>query len=474
MRKILTILLIMILMPISCFAASGTISVTGASTAIVGNTVQVTVKLSGKSIGSWQMVLNYDKNYLQLTKSSAEAGGNVMANSVASAINSKTYTFTFKTLKSGSTTLSVGSYAVYDYNTFDEISISTSKKSIKIMTQAELEASYSKNNNLKSISVEGFELSPEFKSDTLEYSVVVPENTKEVKLSASASDSKASINGTGTFEVNQGSNKFNIVCRAENGSEKTYTVTIEVKDNNPINVDINGENHTVVKIADYLTAPTGYSESKVNINNIEIPAFYNGVTKFTLVGLKSPSGEINLYIYENDKYEKYNQFNFGNLNVYPLAIEKSLENYEKDNIEIQKEKVECLTLTKTSRFKLINALNIETNEKGLYMYDTKDQTLIKYDDEIVKMYEEKMQTFMYTTILFGASTVLSIFAILGLLKKKKKNKKVKKEEPKKEMTPKEIKKEEKKQEIIETTKEENEEEFYDIFEDNKKKKKKKK
>ena len=53
-----------ILIPINVEAASGNISVTGASTAIVGNKVTITVTLSsGTSIGSWQMDLNYDKNY---------------------------------------------------------------------------------------------------------------------------------------------------------------------------------------------------------------------------------------------------------------------------------------------------------------------------------------------------------------------------------------------------------------------------
>ena len=73
MKKITMIFLAIIclvLMPLNTMAASGSISVTSSSTAVVGNKITVTVTLSSStSIGSWQMDLNYDKAYLQLTGS---------------------------------------------------------------------------------------------------------------------------------------------------------------------------------------------------------------------------------------------------------------------------------------------------------------------------------------------------------------------------------------------------------------------
>ena len=69
MKKIKLLLwgfMVALMMPCMVNAASGTISVSGSSTAVVGNKVTVTVTLkSGTAIGSWQMDLNYDNSYLQ-------------------------------------------------------------------------------------------------------------------------------------------------------------------------------------------------------------------------------------------------------------------------------------------------------------------------------------------------------------------------------------------------------------------------
>ena len=160
----------LLFMPGMVDAASGSISVSGTSSAVVGNRVTLTVTLSsGTSIGSWQMDLNYDRSYLQLVSSTAEAGGTSMVNSSASGVRSKSYTFVFKTLKTGNTRVSVSSYLAYAYSDLSQISLTSSSKSIRIMTQEELEASYSKDNNLKSLSVtvgeESYEIDPDFSAD---------------------------------------------------------------------------------------------------------------------------------------------------------------------------------------------------------------------------------------------------------------------------------------------------------------------
>ena len=78
-----------------------------------------------------------------------------------------------------------------------EMTLNNNTKTVSIITQQQLEASYSKNNDLKSLSVEGYEITPEFSSSVTEYSVVVPENTKEVKINGAVSDYRSSLNGIG-------------------------------------------------------------------------------------------------------------------------------------------------------------------------------------------------------------------------------------------------------------------------------------
>lgn len=484
MRKLkywLITLFALIVVPLSVNAASGTIRVTGSSQVVVGNRITLTVTLSSSTaIGSWQMDLNYDRNYLQLTNTNSEAGGTMMANSSATGVKSKTYTFTFKALKRGSTSVSIGSYLAYAYDDLSKMNISTSSKTVRIITQAELEASYSKDNDLKSLSVEGFEITPAFDKDVTEYSVVVPENTTEITINAEENDSAASVTGAGTQTVTQGTNTFQIVVRAENGSEKTYNLTVEVKDANPINVTIGDETLTVVKIKEYLPVPNAYQETTVNINDFEIPAYTSELTGFTLVGLKDSSGNINLYIYneEDNTYEIYNELKLSNLTIYPINTDKVLDGYKSGTITINDIEVKSFYVNDDSRFAIIYGINVETGEEGFFKYDKNDQTAIKYDDEMINVLNEKIN--LYTYIIFGfiglfvLMFIILICALKGKKKHKSKNKENKEKLAEKKDDIKEIKEEKKKEQVIEEDKTKQQPIVYDNVDNKKKKKKNKK
>ena len=434
-KKIFMAMLIGLLFPCIVNAASGSINIASSSTVVVGNKVTVTVTISsGTKMGSWQMSLNYDKSYLQLTNSTARDGGTFMIDYAEDpGVLKKTYTFTFKTLKSGTTKLSVDGYRAYVSSDLSALSLSANTKQIRIITQAELEASYSKNNNLSALEVEGFTLTPEFKTDILEYSVVVPENTKEVNIKANVQDKRASVNGIGTQAVNPGANKFSVVVRAQSGAEKTYVINVEVKDENPINVTVNGKNYTVVKIKENLPAASLYTETTININGFEIPAYKNDNTNLVLVGLKDEEGNISLYIYNKDKneYQEYNEIGVNKITIYPLTSNEEIKGYKKDTITINSVKVDGYYYTKDSDYVIIYGINVETGDKGFYMYDKKMQSLIKYNDEYIIDLNKKIELYSYIIIGFSGVFILMIIIMIALAKKKsgkqKKQKPIEKE-----------------------------------------------
>lgn len=434
-KKFFMAMLIGLLFPCIVNAASGSINIASSSTVVVGNKVTVTVTISsGTKMGSWQMSLNYDKSYLQLTNSTARDGGTFMIDYAEDpGVLKKTYTFTFKTLKSGTTKLSVDGYRAYVSSDLSALSLSANTKQIRIITQAELEASYSKNNNLSALEVEGFTLTPEFKTDILEYSVVVPENTKEVNIKATVQDKRASVNGIGTQAVNPGANKFSVVVRAQSGAEKTYVINVEVKDENPINVAVNGKNYTVVKIKENLPAASLYTETTININGFEIPAYKNDNTNLVLVGLKDEEGNISLYIYNKDKneYQEYNEIGVNKITIYPLTSNEEIKGYKKDTITINGVKVDGYYYTKDSDYVIIYGINVETGDKGFYMYDKKMQSLIKYNDEYIIDLNKKIELYSYIIIGFSGVFILMIIIMIALAKKKsgkqKKQKPIEKE-----------------------------------------------
>lgn len=426
-KKFFMAMLIGLLFPCIVNAASGSINIASSSTVVVGNKVTVTVTISsGTKMGSWQMSLNYDKSYLQLTNSTARDGGTFMIDYAEDpGVLKKTYTFTFKTLKSGTTKLSVDGYRAYVSSDLSALSLSANTKQIRIITQAELEASYSKNNNLSALEVEGFTLTPEFKTDVLEYSVVVPENTKEVNIKATVQDKRASVNGIGTQAVNPGTNKFSVVVRAQSGAEKTYVINVEVKDENPINVTVNGKNYTVVKIKENLPAASLYTETTININGFEIPAYKNDNTNLVLVGLKDEEGNISLYIYNKDKneYQEYNEIGVNKITIYPLTSNEEIKGYKKDTITINGVKVDGYYYTNDSDYVIIYGINVETGDKGFYMYDKKMQSLIKYNDEYIIDLNKKIELYTYIIIGFSGVFILMIIIMIALAKKKSGKKK---------------------------------------------------
>ena len=81
------------------------------------------------------------------------------------------------------------------------------------------------NNDLGSISVEGFLLSPVFSKDVVNYVIWLPYETDHVTVTATASSKLAAVQVLGGEDLAPGAdNEIRIICTAENGQQKVYTV----------------------------------------------------------------------------------------------------------------------------------------------------------------------------------------------------------------------------------------------------------
>lgn len=86
-------------------------------------------------------------------------------------------------------------------------------------------------NTLSSLSIAGAEIS--FSETTLNYSATV--DADSTTITAKAKDSSASVSGAGNKTLKYGKNEFKVVVTAEDGSKKTYTLTITRPDNRNTN-----------------------------------------------------------------------------------------------------------------------------------------------------------------------------------------------------------------------------------------------
>lgn len=426
-KKLFSILisLCLVLVPFKVFAANASISLSGGNSAVVGSTITVNVTLSSSvGIGSWEYLINYDSSRLQLISGNTKV---VDYSQVSGGVKSKTYTLKFKALKSGAATVSVGSYEMYSYSDEAAMNVSAGSKTIKIITQAELEASYSKNNNLSSLSVNGYEITPAFDKNTLEYKVELPASVETIDVAATAEDSKSKISGTGSLQVAEGDNKFEIVVTAENGSTKTYVLVASVVDENPIKVTVSKKEYTLIKRASLLTKPELFTETTVKINDLDIPAFYNETAKITLVGLKDTEGNVSLFVYDNDKYYQYKELRFSNVVLMLLDNSNKVNYFNKADVTINDIKYDCLKSNKKSRFSLFYGMNLINGEKGYYLYEETEQTLQKYDGEVVDIVVSELKKVKKQEKIFmGLSGVLLLFNLITLIAFIKKNGKIKK------------------------------------------------
>ncbi len=404
-------------------AANATINVYSSSSKVVtGNTFKVTVKISSSvPLGSWDYTLNYDSGQVSLINSDVALR---YAGYGDGKIKSKSYSYTFKALKSGTAKFYISKSAVIDWD-FNNLSVSNGSRNVTLITQAQLEASYSSNNNLSSLSVEGYELSPAFDKNTIAYSVTIPSTVTSIKINAKKADNTASVAGAGEFPVSEGLNTFEIKVTAQNGNVKTYTLNVTVEDLNPIIVKVNDVDYTIVKRKDLLTIPSTYTEASVTINEMEIPAFKSEVLNYTLVGLKDSEGNIKLYIYNesDNSYQEYKELSLNSIAFTPTEKELELEKYTKTTILVNKTEISAYKIDEKSDFAVIYGKNVETGEEGLYLFDSKENTLQRYYVEEVKELRKDIKEYLVIAISFSGCFLLAIGYILFTIFKNNKPKK---------------------------------------------------
>ena len=395
---------------------------TSTRSAVVGNTISVTVSASGAA--GWEYCVNYNSSVFSLVSANSDTGGPCVRTGSTLTGYSKV-TFKFKAIKSGSSTFSLRDAAMYGD---DGSSVSSSKGSVSVTarTQAEIQASYSDNANLKSLGVEGFDITPAFDKDTLEYELVVENDVTKVNVLATKAQANASVSGAGELELTEGLNKVTIVVTAQKGNQKKYIINITRKELDPINVVVDGKEFTIVRKVDALTVPTYYEAGTVIIQEEEVPCLNSEVTNYQLVGLKDEDGNIHLYRYyeKEAKYELYQQLVTEVINFVPVKTDKLIDGYEKNkDIKINEEKVNVYYSEDDKDYVLIYGINMLSGKTGWYQYDLVEHTFQRYNDTGLNKIKETNKLFLLLLIILGGVFVLAILVIIILVVSKSKLKK---------------------------------------------------
>ena len=291
----------------------------------------------------------------------------------------------------------------------------------------------SSNNFLSSITIDGLNLNETFDKEKLEYTLNIPAETETIKINAQTADSNSKVTGTGEVKVSTGLNTFEIIVTAENGSKRTYVIKATLEELAPIIVKIDNLEYTVIRKRNDLPEISDYNVQKdITINDNIIEGYYNEKLGYDLVGLKDNNGNINYYIYKNNKYTLYKEYTFNGTTLQ--ILDKEIPNYKPVEFVYNNDKISSYQEVKMdiikntyaldnnditgNQFYLFYAKNVETGKENLYQYDAVEKTVQRYNTFVLDMYKENNKKY-YQTILVSLLIIVVLFILLIVLSFKK-------------------------------------------------------
>lgn len=417
---------------LTTYVSASSVSISGNTTITKGNSVTITANVSSDS-----PLVSIEGTFM-CKGSGVSEGLDMVFDDSSNSIKNKSYSMTVRPTSEGTITCTTSGVRITNMSSESWQSLSDKSITITVNKPAEVAPkTYSSNNNLTSLEVEGYTLNPSFNKDTTEYTLEVPNGTEKIKINSVKEDNKASIDGIGEKEVKEGTNKFEIKVEAENGNIKTYIITVIVKELYPIKVTVNKKEYTIIRKEGVLEVPTNYEKSSIKINNEEVLCYRNNKTKDILIGLSNEKGENKYFVYD-EKTKTYSEYNNILINKTSLKLitmpKKEIPNgYSKVSFDYDNNKIEGYQHiekgvtyaaddnVKGSSFYLLYAVNEETGKKGIYVYDKEENTIQRYNKDLILYYQNKLdKKNLYLYIALGSIGVLLILLVSLIIAKRKK------------------------------------------------------
>lgn len=403
----------------SVFAAS--ISVTaGQSSVKVGNTVAFTITVpSNTQAWTYQVAWSDNLTYVSgdtepmgfegnstrnqlIFKANGEGTGKVWIAGGSYSVDRQPYD------ASGSATVSIVSASQpsqgYDHGDFDDDPPTPSKSS---------------NNALASLTVSAGELAPAFDPTITDYTLSLPLRTNKITFTATPSDSKATVQGDGEVALRGGENKVAVVVTAEDGSAKTYNITVKVAREPTVFFSLNGESLGVMQDTDGVTPPAGFSPTTVPYSGEELPAWTNAAGQMLLYLVNQDTLAAGFYLYDEAE---------GVQSPY-LPIVCGATTYVYTGVPAEKESIPGLTLCDVEAFghilkgwKYRDAslqdfcvlyLMDAGGNYGCHTYDSQSGTLQRFSGAVFTDDGRTMRVpMLYVYIAGGAAAVLLLLVII--------------------------------------------------------------
>ena len=261
----------------------------GQSNVSVGSTISVTFRASDDAM-RWIYTISYSGNLTLESGSTSVSGSDAYG-------DSRTHTLIFRANEEGDAWVTAYKENGLVSTDFVEANASASVQ-FKVVSASSPSDGYhhddfdnatpgkSGNNALSTLTVSAGTLAPAFDPAVTEYTLSLPQGTEKLTLTATPSDSNATVQGDGELTLQEGENTLSLVVTAENGDTKTYTVTAKVAQAPTLFLDYNGQRLGVVKDVSQVTPPAGFAPAEpITYSGDTLPIWTDVSGKRTLVYL---------------------------------------------------------------------------------------------------------------------------------------------------------------------------------------------
>lgn len=412
---------------VDVMAASGRMSLSGGS-GNVGSTVSVTSSVTCTSgpIGSAVITVSYSSGleFVSATGGAYRSGNSVVFTDAGDGSrNNLSFSITFRIKEAGTHSIKGSATGIYDFNEEAVPNLSASatitgkaptppptpkpepkpdpkpdpkpetkpdtKPETKPDTKPDKDENKSSNNKLKSLRVNPGTLEPAFSPNQKNYTVKVPEDTKNVQISAKAEDNKAKVTVSGGKNLQPGKNTAKVIVKAEDGSVNNYHITIQCGEEvEPVveeetTIDIGGKQYLIDETFTDDKIPAGFTKGTMNYKDTEYVVLKSLKGNLTLVSLKDSEGSTEFYIYDQEKEEFYPYLEIKisdtrSIIVLQMEKEDTMPDYMEDAVLNLSGKE--FKAWKYNDFYIIKTINND-GETGFYRYDQTEKTFQRYNPD---------------------------------------------------------------------------------------------
>ena len=310
----------------------------------------------------------------------------------------------------------------------------------------------SNDSSLKLLNLEELDISSVFQSDKLEYEVKLPYKYEKINIIAEANSKDAQITGDGRRYLNEGTNEYEIIVKATDGTSSTYKITILREDANDdstleklivegyvlspkfdkniyeysLNVDKNVEEVNINAEATYDLAKilgTGKYSLATGDNTfyINVTAENGSETKYKITINKS-KGNSKLSKLEVDNFKLDKKFN-SDLFIYNLTVDSNINKLKINAEAVDNDQIEIIG-NENLKFGENNIIiRVSSDDKGATTYKL---IVNKLSLEEQKIIEKNNLLLKILLIIFIISIIIMATFIIIFLKRNYKNKTINK------------------------------------------------